>query len=513
MILHKKKSAQKWVQILAFFVILFTLLCTSCHFNLSVSAETSPAIPHKSIIRVNVTRQDYNFHRPWQQMAPSTKTGIGVVIKGPRVLITAAHIANHRYIELEKIDTRKKSSAQVEFIDYEANLALLKAAEKDFLVDMKPLALISEAKQEDTLTIWQVKPNGNIIPSQSAITSTELAHYYYRNHFLIYRMQGSLQHRSGNFTLPVLKGKKLAGLAMRYYSKEQTIDVLAAPVIEHFLEDTADGKYLGFPLAGLQGVSTEDPQLRRYIGIADKDGGLYVESIIKGGAAERAGLKEGDVIFDIAGHPIDSHGNFQHPLYGSISHSHLVRCGFHVGDSLTYGVMRAGRNLTLDILLDHRPPEEFLVPPYVIDTSPHYFILGGLVLQELSTSYLEAYGKQWPLVAPIHLVYYEQNQNSLKNNNRGKIVFLSEVLPTSYTAGYETLSDLVVTQINNQIILRLEDVPLALKKPVSGFHKIEFEQRPEILYLDSTELSLINEEVRKRYNLPTLENLDLSEPK
>jgi len=256
-------------------------------------------------------------------------------------------------------------------------------------------------------------------------------------------------------------------------------------------------------------VSTEDPQLRRYLGIADKDGGLYVESIVNGGAAERAGLKEGDIILDVAGNPIDSHGNFQHPLYGSMSISHLVRCAFQVGDSLKYGILRAGRNLTLDIFLDHRSPEDFLVPPYVIGTPPLYFILGGLVLQELSRSYLKAYGKQWSLVAPIHLLYYEHNQNSLKNNNREKIVFLSEVLPTSYTVGYETLSNIIVTHINNQAILKLEDVPAALKTPVNGFHKIEFEQRPKVLYLDSTEISVINEQVRKRYNLPTLENLNL----
>ena len=40
-------------------------------------------------------------------------------------------------------------------------------------------------------------------------------------------------------------------------------------------------------------------------------------------------------------------------------------------------------------------------------------------------------------------------------------------------------------------------------------HKIEFEQQPKVLYLDSTEVSEINEQVRKRYSLPALENLNL----
>jgi hypothetical protein len=82
------------------------------------------------------------------------------------------------------------------------------------------------------------------------------------------------------------------------------------------------------------------------------------------------------------------------------------------------------------------------------------------------------------------------------------------VFPISYTVGYDKLANLVVKCINNTDIYKLEDVLHALKRPVDGFHKVEFEQRPKVIYLDPMEIPKIDMQVRQRYNLPALENLN-----
>jgi len=461
-----------------------------------------------SIVRVNVTRQGYSFSRPWQQKSPSTGTAIGVIVKGPRVLVTSQIVANHRYIELEKADTREKSTARVEAVDYEANLALLQPTDHRFLEDMHPLELETGAVLGDYLSVWQVQRNGDVAASQGPITSIELAQYPYGNAFLTYRLNSSLQYRFNNLTLPVIKDGKLAGLLMRYNSKEQTVDVIAAPVIGHFIKDASTGEYRGFPLAGFSIVPAEDPQLRRYLGITSITGGVYVQRVTRDSAAERGGLREGDIIMEIAGFSIDSRGNYDHPLYGKISIAHLTRCNFHVGDRVPFKVFRAGKILTLNIVPDHRPPGSYLVPPYLIDTAPRYYILGGLILQELSLPYLREFGSRWSLRAPMNLVYYAKNQNSIDVGDREKIVILSHVMPTSYTIGYEGLSNLVVTRINHKTIRRLEDAVSALETPVNGFHKIEFEHGPKVIYLDPLEIPKIENQIRKRYNLPALKNLN-----
>lgn len=472
-----------------------------------MSASKMTSLTSQSVIRVNVTRQGFNFHRPWQQRTSSTQTAIGVVIKGPRVLVTSEFVANHRYIELEKADTGEKSGAELEVVDYEANLALLKPADPHFLENIQPLELTMDAVQGDQLAVWQVQPNGIVTPALGTITSIELARYPYRNSFLAYRLNCSLQYRFRNFTLPVVKDGKLAGLLMRYDAKVQTIDVVAAPVIEHFLKDAADSEYLGFPMLGIRAVSTEDPQLRRFVGITGKTGGIYVEGVIKDSPADKSGLQKGDIILAIAGFSLDSHGSYDHPIYGKMAFSHLIRCEFHVGDRITNRIFRGGKELMNDVILDHRPSETYQIPPYIIDRPPRYYILGGLVLQELSASYLREYGKNWPVKAPVHLVYLEVNQDFIEKSGRKKIVFLSGVLPTSHTVGYDKLANLVIKRINNKVIGKLEDVPLALANPVNGYHRIEFEQRPHVIYLDPQEIPIINMQIRKRYKLPALDNL------
>ncbi|UCD90539.1 MAG: PDZ domain-containing protein [Desulfobacterales bacterium] len=473
-------------------------------------AKNITTSPSQSVVRVNVTSQGYNFRRPWQQRTPITRVGIGVIIEGPHVLVTADALANHRYIEFEKVDNGEKSEAELEVVDYEANLALLRPIDSQYLENMMPVKLETGSVQGNDLAVWQVKPNGMVTPAMGAITSIELTRFPYRNFFLAYRLNSSLQYRLNHFTLPVIRNGKLAGLLMRYNAKEQTIDVISAPVIKHFLEDASDGTYQGFPLPDMHLVFAEDPQLRRYVGISRKTGGVYVDRVLSGSAAEKAGIQQGDIIMEVAGYALDSRGNYDHPTYGKISLLHLIRCEFHVGESIVYKIFRAGEEFTLQVNLDHRSSKDYIVPPYIIDTAPRYYILGGLVLQELSTSYLREYGKKWLANGPIYLLYYQVNQHTFEKEGRKKIVFLSSVLPTSYTIGYDRLANLVVTRINNKNIEKLEDVVEALKAPTDTYHKIEFEQRPKVIYIDPLELPKINTQIKKRYQLPALMNLNPS---
>src|ERR1700740_3114717 len=86
-----------------------------------------------SLVRVNVTGQPYDYFRPWQKKAPISKRALGAVLSKGRVLVTADLVANQNYVELEKAESGEKTAANVQVIDYEANIALLEPAEKNFL--------------------------------------------------------------------------------------------------------------------------------------------------------------------------------------------------------------------------------------------------------------------------------------------------------------------------------------------------------------------------------------------
>ena len=87
------------------------------------TVKAAPASAEKSVVRVNTTMQSFNLIQPWQKAAPSSRLGLGAVLPGGRVLVTAQMVTDATYIELEKADTAAKAIAKVVAVDYEANLA------------------------------------------------------------------------------------------------------------------------------------------------------------------------------------------------------------------------------------------------------------------------------------------------------------------------------------------------------------------------------------------------------
>ena len=95
---------------------------------------------------MNSTNQSWDFDRPWMKRPPYSRRGIGVVIEGGRVLVTAEMVANHTYVELERAVGSEKVQADVERVDYESNLALLKPQDPHFLDGTVPVKLAKNAQ-------------------------------------------------------------------------------------------------------------------------------------------------------------------------------------------------------------------------------------------------------------------------------------------------------------------------------------------------------------------------------
>jgi len=113
------------------------------------------------------------------------------------------------------------------------------------------------------------------------------------------------------------------------------------------------------------------------------------------------------------------------------------------------------------------------VPMATYDQDPDFLIVGGLVFQPLTDSYLKSWGNDWKRRAPFRLSYF-RNEPSTKD--RPGLVLLSQVLPDPYNIGYQDQKGLVVDKVNGLRINRLSDLREALDKPVSGSQIIEFVQ-------------------------------------
>src|SRR6516225_9797318 len=130
-----------------------------------------------SVVRVNSTNQAFDFFRPWSKLAPFSRRGLGAVIDGGKILVTAELVANSNYIELEKSDGGEKSIATVEVIDYEANLATLRPTHPEFLENLQALQTTTDVKPGNMLSVLQIESNGTPVSTKALVTSVQEGKY------------------------------------------------------------------------------------------------------------------------------------------------------------------------------------------------------------------------------------------------------------------------------------------------------------------------------------------------
>lgn len=449
-----------------------------------------PVINTSSLLKVNVTYQSFNLQIPWQKESAGGRRGLGIVLAKNRVLVTAQMVADSTYIEFELPDSGQKLPAKVEAVDYEANLALLAPnspnKEKDFFLGLTGVELDPSARIGDALSVWQSGRVGDLIVTPMRISKVMTQGYFVENAaFLVYEATGIIRSESNSFTLPVVKGGKLAGLLLRYDSKNQVATLLPAPIIEHFLKDVGDGKYDGFPSLGIELQVTQDEQFREYLGMKSGTPGVFISKVMKGGTADEARMQKGDIMLSINGNDVDARGDYQDKQFGAVSASHLIRGRGFVGDEVEIKVLRDGKEVLLKGKLTRKQPDDYLVRPYLFDHGPKYVLSGGVLFQELTSSYLNSFGGESRSGALLRLQRIASNPEEFEKDGRKKIVFIGAVLPTQSTQGYERMSGQMVLEVNSHKITELKDVAAALKEPKDGVHAIKLREFPYLLYLDA----------------------------
>lgn len=469
-------------------------------------------VPRRSVVQVTVTSQTYSPSRPWKKTDPQTKRGLGAVVSGARVLVTATLVENATNIEVQVFGSEAKLAARVACVDYSANLAVLALDEPKQLQNMIPLPIAASVKPGDEVAAWQFEDNGVGFVTPGEIREIVTEGYPYGAALLVYKLEINLTRVTSSYTIPVVRNGQLVGLLMNYAPNTRIMTLTPAPVIAHFLGDLDDGQYDGFPVAGFRYANLIDPQLRAYAGL-DPEGtdGVYLSYIRPGSPAAQAGLRVGDVLLKIDQFPLSSRGEYEEPRSGQLAASNLVALA-RPGQVRIFHIRRDGKPLELPVTMAALDPALMPVPALQFDRPPQYLIAGGLVMLELSLQYLQEWGKDWDDKAPRRLVYANAKQWELFPAG-SRVVFLSQVLPSDGTLGYTDFGGIRIVAVNDRPIRRLADVAAALEHPVPGadgktlFHHFRFDDHPFDFYLEASTVNRENEVIRKRYSLPDLSRL------
>lgn len=458
---------------------------------------------NRSVVRVNATNQGYDFARPWLKRAPFSRSALGVVLEGNRILVTAELVANHNVLELEMAETGQKAQAELIAVDYQSNLALLGCNDDAFIADLHPLAVTAQAQAGDRIQIWQLESNGQLVRTDGTITNLTLDRYPDEISLLLtYRVATSLQNRDSSFVLPVVHHGALAGLLTRYDTNTQSGQAIPGPIIEAFLARADQLPQPIFPHIAFSYAMLRDPELRAFVQLPNEKNGVFLMDVVPGSWADRAGLKRGDVLMAIDEFAIDQDGNYADPFLGRLDLQHLISGGAAVGQTRRFSLWRDGQAIEINASLDGRKASDMVSPPFIADQAPDYEVLGGLVFLELSRPFLKQWGQNWRNNAPQKLVYLDEFQGELFPGERRRIIILGQVLPSTSTLGFETLAHLVVTRINGIELKSLNDLRRAIQSPQNGFHKIEFDDSPRKIFLDADQVRAEEPDIRRAFRIP-----------
>ncbi len=467
-----------------------------------------PATPIDSLVEITATHQEYDILRPWQKNATSQSSANGIYLGDGQVLTVGSVGRAATYIEISLPNGAQKASARIVKHDPDRGLTLLELLDKGEIKTLfetrHKLDLGSPLKLGSEATLWKTI-RGNQA-QQIAITVERGAEGSYSSPRLIAAIS---QAMSGNEAagLPVIKDGKLAALALSYNDKLQTLTLVNAEVIANFLKQS-DPALLGAPILGVERSLVKDPVLLRYLKVDEKTAGYYISKVIHGGTAQQSGIQAGDLIIKIDGQSIDSRGQGEHPLYGSLDAFAFAQGVHQVGATVPIEVMRDGKLIKLDLKLNRDLKTQHIFRDREAGEPLRYVIHGGLLFQPISSDYIGAVRGKMRGGLPAEYLEMEKRQDELIAQGYKELIGLTAVLPTPATLGYNSVGLCFVEKVNGKPVYTLEELVKQLDEPTpNGIISISTNKPPYTIYLDRKLAEQSNDRLR-RMDIPALRQLD-----
>jgi hypothetical protein len=447
-------------------VVLLTAIAVSTHAQ---ERRRGPASPwERSVVTLEVSRKQYDYYQPWTRKTSRVQK-TGMVLDDHQILTTADELFDRTLVRLQKGGRGRWWTGEVIWIDYYANLALVTTSEEDFWRDLKPVAL------------------GGVIPEDGSLQ-------------IVRWREGNLETRRAEFSQFTIREGQLAAISQPVLEADSDIlsagwgeivtanshpvgivsvqdgrmcTAIPATFIQNILDARKKDQYRGLGYFHFYWQGSQNPASLTRLKLTGEPRGAIVISVPKRPDSAKQVIEKQDIILNIDGFDLDIQGDYMDPEYGNLMLENLATRNKWAGDDVKMVIWRNGQLTNVVYRLPKFDYSVSLVPAATYDQDPEYAIVGGLVFQPLTDSYLQSWGTDWRRRAPFRLTYYHNEEPTA---DRPALVLMSQVLPDAFNIGYQEQRGLVVDKINGQRINRLGQVREALEKPVNGFHIIELVQ-------------------------------------
>jgi hypothetical protein len=302
----------------------------------------------------------------------------------------------------------------------------------------------------------------------------------------------------GNSGGPVIQDDKVVGVAFQGIpGLENTGFFIPPPVIQHMLTDVDDGKYDGFPQAGIRTVALQSAAYRRFLKLPDNSVGARIDSLLPIPTTEKL-LKEDDVLLQVGPFVIGSDGTI---LYqGNRLQMSVAFQEAQHGGNVPMKVWRNGEEKDISVPVFFNEADRRTGNQY--DVLPRYYVYAGLVFTPLSLDYLRSFGRGGADTASSELIYdlsYRRVESPA--TVRQESIVLTSVLPDAVNANFRIQGRALVDKINGVRIDKLEDVIRAFETAQGPQHVIEFMPKNTLECLDRADAEKANEKILQTYGV------------
>lgn len=327
--------------------------------------------------------------KPYAQPAQGSATGSGFFISEEGYIITNAHVVNQAHSLWIQIPSLGKEILDVELVGVspERDMALLKVTEESKEKIEAALGTIPYLLLGDSNTVYRSDevlalgyPLGQqMLKSTTGVVSGREQHM----------IQISAPINPGNSGGPLVNCKgEVIGINTAGIMEAQNVGY-AIPIntLKIILPDLFKVKLLRKPFLGVF-FSSATEALVEYLD-NPPTGGCYVVEVIPDGNMERAGIKRGDMIYEINGMQVDRFGEMNVPWSeDKLSISELVNF-LTIGDVVKLVIYRNGKRIETSIQFDYSSAGAIKrVYPGLEDLE--YEIFGGMVVMELTKNHIAA---------------------------------------------------------------------------------------------------------------------------
>ena len=338
-----------------------------------------------AVVKLEVTTAKPDIRCPWVNRTDSG-TGSGVVIDKGRILTCAHCVTDACYIRVRKHNEDMLYHGTVQFVDNDADLALVRVDDPAFMDGITPMEIGETPHvQDDVLAVGYPRGGEDISYTRGIVSRIEDIRYSHGCSCLL-GIQVDAAINPGNSGGPVLdlKTGKVAGIAFQGKEDGESLGYIIPPdIIRHFLTDIKDGRVDGFPDFVLFSTDPmESPAMRRYYGMGSGRTGVIVVDVDR--VLGKDSIHTDDIILEIDGYKVSNSGRIR--LKGgeprSLYYPLYVR---QLGEKIPVKVYRNGTVVETFITAAKK---EIRIRRWMYDAKPDYFVYGGFVFTTISFDYL-----------------------------------------------------------------------------------------------------------------------------